>query len=179
VNLKQARKWLGLYFLLTISATGAVILLFGGGDLVPLEEKDVTDSFQVVIPVLLGQLTVIFQWLARQNATERGDRACPVPSWAIRTPPIVGAGIMATAVVMLFVSNQPNMTWIRFGPERFQATLTFVVALLNASTVLLVAKLFPSEDAGFEREIQDTARRHGVAPAGSIVTDPIRQQGNE
>jgi len=145
MKLSEAQKWLGLYFLLITSITGAIILLFGGGDAIPLDEKDVSNSFQIVIPVLLGQLTVIFQWLARHNTNESEDTLCPVPSWAVRTPALVSAGIMALAIVLLFLSNRPNMTWIRFGPARFQATLTFVVALLNASTILLVARLFPTK----------------------------------
>lgn len=147
MTLAQARKWLGLYFLLTTSVTGAVILLFGGGTFVPLDEKEVTNSFQIVIPVLLGQLTVIFQWLGRQNAIAEDDLPCPVPSWAIRTPPIAGAVIMLAGVLMLFLSNSEGTRWLKFGPARFQSTLTFVVALLNASTIVLVARLFPSSPA--------------------------------
>lgn len=145
MTLNDARKWLALYFLITTVSTAGIILLFGGGDLVPLEESDVTNSFEIVVPVLLGQVTVIFQWLARQDIAEAENVSCPLPPWAIRTPPLLAIGVMVLAVVMLFLSNRPETTWIRFGPERFQATLTFVVALLNASTILLVSRLFPSE----------------------------------
>jgi hypothetical protein len=147
MTLTQARRWLGLYFLVTTSLTGAIILLFGGGTIVPLEEKDVTSSFQIVIPVLLGQLAVIFQWLGRQEESSK-DQPCPVPDWAIRTPPILGAIIMLAAIMTLVLSNQQGTKWIKFGPSRFQATLTFVVGLLNASTVVLVGRLFPSSPTG-------------------------------
>ncbi|MFL5354071.1 hypothetical protein [Archangium sp.] len=169
MKLAEAQKWLGLYFLMTTGITGAVILLFGGGTIVPMEEKDVSNSFQIIIPVLLGQLTVIFQWLARQEAVASNDAECPVPAWAIRTPPVLGATIMCAAVVLLFVSNRPGMTWIRFGPNRFQTTLTFVTGLLNASTILLVTRLFPSTAAAH-------AQGENASPLEPEVENPPKEK---
>lgn len=145
MKLSKARRWIGLYFLLSTSTVGAIILLFGGGDVIPLDAPDVTHSFQIIVPVLLGQLSVIFQWISRAEPESATDPECAIPGWAIRTPPIAGSIIIALAVIVLFISNRPETTWVRFSPERFQTTLTFVVALFNVTTILLVARLFPAD----------------------------------
>jgi hypothetical protein len=146
MTISEARKWLGVYFLLVTCITGAIILLLGGGTFIPLEEADVNHSFQILIPVLLGQVTVIFQWIARQGQDAGENDPCPIPAWAIRLPPISAAAIICLSVLTLVISNRPDMRSIRYGPERFMSTLTFAVSILNASTVFLVSRLFPSTE---------------------------------
>jgi hypothetical protein len=142
MTLSEARRWLGLYFLLTTCGAGAVILILGGATFVPLDEADVTHSFEILIPVLLGQLTVIFQWISTQGTALRDDSPSPIPSWAIRAPAVAAIALLVLGITALVLSNLPD-SGLRFTPARFQVLLTFVVSIINASTVFLVSRIFP------------------------------------
>lgn len=135
----QAQRWLGLYFLLLTAFEGSILLLFSGSGLLPLEGEDASSAFQILIPVLIGQMAVIFQWLAGHTPN---DSVCPIPAWAIRTPPIIALFILLAAHVSLVLANN-EQSILKTSPETFKNAVTLAVSILNASTVFLVAKLFP------------------------------------
>ena len=146
MKMAEARRWLALYFLLATAAAGAFLLLFGGSILLPLTPEDSSASFQIIIPVLVGQLTLIFQWIAvSNNAASENDINCPVPGWAIKLPPILALSIFILAVLTLVLSNRPDVN-SSASPSTFKNALTFSITILNASTVFLVARLFPRQD---------------------------------
>jgi hypothetical protein len=108
-----------------------------------LTSADGTASFQILIPVLVGQLTVIFQWIAGvAHDTKDALDPCPIPGWAIRFPPILAVLIVIAATGALSAANSSEST-LKTSPETFKAAITFAVTILNATTVFLVAKLFP------------------------------------
>jgi len=147
MTIKDARKWIAIYFLLTTAATGAFLLLFSGSIILPLGSEDASASFQILVPVLVGQVTVIFQWLALANeAAPENNLPSPVASWAIKLPPILAFAIILTAAFTLALANRADVN-LSTSPGTFKNALTFSVTLLNASTIFLVARLFPHKDS--------------------------------
>jgi hypothetical protein len=147
MSLGDARTWLGLYFLLSTVITGRFLLLFSGSAVLPLTQEDASASFQILIPVLVGQVTVIFQWIATANHSLQDDTVpCPVPNWAIRLPPLLASSVVVVAALVLAISNSAASNW-QASPETFKNAVTFSVTVLNASTIFLVTKLFPSTAA--------------------------------
>lgn len=145
MRIADARKWLAIYFLLTTVITGSFLLLFSGSVVLPLTEEDASACFQILIPVLVGQVTVIFQWIALANANPQDpDETTPIPAWAIKLPPVLALGIVVLATVALAVANAPDINW-NVSPVTFKNAITFAVTVLNASTVFLVARLFPQQ----------------------------------
>ena len=145
MTLGDARRWLALYFMLTTVVVGLYLLLFAKSIALPMTREDANACFQIVIPVLVGQVAIIFQWIATGNAADPEQKLqCPVPSWAIWLPPLLVICIIVIAAAALIVANQPK-SQLSMGPESFKAAITFAVSVLNASTILLVPRLFPKK----------------------------------
>jgi hypothetical protein len=143
MKLKDARRWIAIYFLLTTALTGSFLLLFSGSVLLPLAPEDASASFQILIPVLVGQVTIIFQWLAlANNDPAQNDVESPIPGWAIKLPPALAFAIFVLAAIVLALANRPDLNW-NVSPGTFKNAVTFAVTILNASTMFLVARLFP------------------------------------
>jgi hypothetical protein len=141
----SARRWLGLYFLLASTGLGLFLLLFTGSAILPLDAADGSAAFQILLPVFVGQLTVIFRWIAGiGNEAKDANAACSIPGWAVRIPPILAVTIVVCAAFALAAANSPTST-LKTSPETFKASVTFAVTILNATTVYLVTKLFPGE----------------------------------
>ncbi|WP_313167399.1 hypothetical protein [Massilia oculi] len=136
----QARRWLALYFLILTAALGAYILIAAGTVALPISRQDGNDAFKIIIPVLCGQLTVMFQWLSHIETPD--DRPCPIPVWAIKAPPMICLAILAVAVAVLVAGNPLESSNVGLSTADFKGVLTFIISLLNCSTVYLVARLF-------------------------------------
>ena len=136
----HARRWLALYFLILTGTLGAYVLIAAGSVVLPISRTDGNDAFKIIIPVLCGQLTVMFQWLSHIEAAD--DRPCPIPAWAIKAPPMICVAILFVAVAVLVVGNRMESGNIGLSTADFKGVLTFVVSLLNCSTVYLVTRLF-------------------------------------
>jgi hypothetical protein len=145
MTLDSARTWLGIYFLLTTVLIGCYLLLFSGMVILPLTPTEAGDCFQIIIPVLVGQVTVIFQWIAVTNSgIDDKKELCPIPSWAIKLPPILALLIIVLASIVLIISNDPTKN-LSTSPDTFKHAITFSVTILNATTIYLVTKLFPTK----------------------------------
>lgn len=146
MKIGTARKWIGIYFLLTTVFVGCFLLFFNSSSILPITQEEANSSFQIIIPVLVGQITVIFQWFSL-TTTQPGDieKTSPIPGWLIKLPPLLVLFIIVLATVTLALANSPDST-LSVSPNTFKSAITFSVTLLNASTVFLVTKLFPSQD---------------------------------
>jgi hypothetical protein len=141
---EQARKWLGLYFLLFSAALGGYVLLFAESSLLPLKRVDAGDAFKIVVPVLIGQVTVIFQWIGKLG--QPNSDPCPIPGWAIKGPPIISVALVILGAAIMIAGNRVEGSGWGLSSDGFKSVLTFAISILNASTVFLVARLFPSAD---------------------------------
>ena len=140
MKVSDARRWLAIYFLLITAVTGGYLLIFGDRTfLLPMSRESATSCFQILIPVLIGQITIIFRWISHLTEPEDKEAQSPIPEWAIKLPPILVVLLIAGALIGLVAGN--GKQW-GLAPEGFKSLLTFAVSLLNASTVFLVSKLF-------------------------------------
>jgi len=139
--IKDIRNWLGLYFLTTTSIFGAYVLLAGGSSLLPIERQEAVDTFEIIIPVLLGQLTIIFQWFGANNPSS-DDEIVDMPKWVVKGPPIIVAIILTIAVLVLILGNLGEGKQWAITPDAFKGVVTFCVSLLNATTVFIISRFF-------------------------------------
>lgn len=138
---RDVRNWLGIYFLVVTTASGGYILLFADTRLLPgLTRPNATSIFEIIIPVLIGQLTVIFRWYGNQTSVN-SNAPIDLPTWVVKAPPLLVSLLLAVSVLMLIVGNNREHPW---GPsaESFAAIVTFCVSILNATTIFIVSRFF-------------------------------------
>lgn len=141
----QAQRWLGLYFLIITSVIGVYVLVASETVALPISHAEGAQAFQIIIPMFLGQITVMFRWFGHQDSKHLADLA-PIPTWAIVTPPILAALIIVSAAVALIINNLTSTNGVSgIQTSAFNTAVTLSVGILNASTVFLVTRLFPAE----------------------------------
>lgn len=139
---REVRDWLGIYFLVVTTLMAGYLLILADSFLLPMSKSQANGSLQIIIPLFVGQLTVMFKTflgppLANPNA--RID----IPVWAVKLPPLCVLFLVLMGLVAIIVSNMENAS-LNFGPEEFKALITICVSILNATTIFVVAKYFPS-----------------------------------
>ncbi len=136
----QVRNWLGLYVLFLTVFLGGYSFL-APDYMLPLESSDRTASFEIILPVLIAQISVVYRFFTDADAARRSSLK-DVPTWVVKAPPILVSLLLAVELVLFAVAG------IRRGkppsPETFKGLLTFCVALLNATTVLVITRYFVS-----------------------------------
>ncbi|PSL45407.1 hypothetical protein CLV51_104109 [Chitinophaga niastensis] len=142
MTLESAQRWLGIYFLTTTVLIGCYLLL-STQSLLPLDATSKGDCFKIIIPVFIGQLTIIFQWIANANNPIDKNVISPIPGWAIQLPPFLAILIVLLAGISLVMTKEPSNN-ATTSSETFKNAITFSVTILNATTVYLVPRLFPS-----------------------------------
>jgi hypothetical protein len=139
----EIRDWLGKYFLLTTVLLGGYILLFAGRYTVFLriDRQTGTDCFQIIIPTLIGQLTLIFRFFGT-NQTIDNNAIIPIPSWVVKWPPLLLLGLIIVTIIVMALGNLgPGQTWSPMQ-DQFKLIVTFYVAVLNATSVFVVSRFF-------------------------------------
>jgi hypothetical protein len=162
MKLHEARRWLAVYFLLLTAITGGYLLLFGESPLLPMSKDEAKAGFQILIPVLIGQIAVIFQWVSRLQEQEDLAELSPLPTWSVKLPAVIVAVLIIFGVAVLVIGNSGSGQPIGLSPEGFNGLLTFAVSILNASTIFLVARLFGTPKQATLQDApsaQDAARR--------------------
>lgn len=138
---KDVRNWLGIYFLLITGILGGYLLLFGETVLLPMTKQEAMDVFQIVIPVFIGQLTIIFRWFAGFNTAD-DDEVINIPPWVVQGPPLLVIGILIVALVSMIVGNFYSSQQWTTSPGQFKVIITFCVSILNATTIFIVGGYF-------------------------------------
>jgi len=85
LTIGSVRNWLGSFFLGTTASLGAYIILFQETRLLPVSADDAMSAFQIIIPTLAGQLTIVFKWIA--NPANELEKSIALPRWAVVGPP--------------------------------------------------------------------------------------------
>lgn len=138
----EARSWLGIYFLFVTVGIGAFLILFGGerSFLLPIAAADASAAFEIIVPVLVGQVTLVFQFYAVDEwQSSELRQPARVPAWIVKAPPLLVLGMFVLGVVLLAAGNKGG-----WGPDanQFRHLVTFCVTILNASAVFLVGRFF-------------------------------------
>lgn len=136
----DVRNWLGIYFLLVTGVLGAYLLLFRESPLLPISKADAVDAFEIIIPVLLAQVTMIFRWFSGEQVDEQVTFS--IPRWVVTTPPIMVTAILIVAVGTLVIGNLGGGKRWAPSPDAFKGIVTFCVSILNASSVFIISKYF-------------------------------------
>src|SRR5438046_2050049 len=101
---REVRNWLGIYFLLITGCLGGYILLFSETQLLPMPRSEATAAFQIIVPVLIGQLAIIFRWYASPYLPA-GESTVSVPPWVVKGPPALVVFLMLAAIIQMAVGN--------------------------------------------------------------------------
>jgi hypothetical protein len=137
------RNWPGKYFLGITLVIGGYILLFAETKALPgLSRDQAWKVFQIIVPVLVGQLTIIFRWFGNgQRAQPAEAKVTGIPEWVVKGPPLLTSGFLVLMVALMVVGNNRENPW---GPaaDSVSALVTFVVTVLNATTLFVVAGFF-------------------------------------
>jgi hypothetical protein len=83
----EIQNWLGLYFLLITGILGGYLLLLKETPFLPIRKAEAITSFEILIPVLIGQLTIIFKWYGKDR--NQKDIFVKIPKWVVKAPPIL------------------------------------------------------------------------------------------
>jgi hypothetical protein len=139
----EVRNWLGKYFLLTTVLLGGYILLFSGQytALLRIDRQTGMDCFQIIVPTLLGQLTLIFRFFGSVDRIA-DEEIVPIPGWVVKWPPILLLGLIVATIVVMGLGNVQNgQPWSPLQ-DQFKTIVTFYVSVLNATTVFVVSRFF-------------------------------------
>ena len=139
----EIRNWLGKYFLVITLITGGYILLFAGTKAMPgLSRDEAWKIFQIIIPVLVGQLTIIFKWFGNlTNSAPPPSGMSPIPTWVVKGPPIGTSVLLFFMLLFMIIGNNGENQWGP-TPDAVSGLVTFVVSVLNATTIFVVAGYF-------------------------------------
>lgn len=144
MKISEIRNWLGLYFLIITGILGAYILLCSETPLLPISKAEATSSFEIIIPVLVAQITAIFKWYSVERKVE--DVVVEIPTWVIKGPPIMVTIILLLSITNLVVGNLgEGKTWA-ISPDSFKGVITFCVTLLNATSIFIIMRFFKAEN---------------------------------
>ncbi len=154
---KDVRNWLGIYFLLVTGVFGAYLLLFRESPLLPISKAEAVDSFEILIPVLLAQVTMIFRWFSSEERPE--DSVLSLPRWVVTAPPIMVVVILLISLLTLIFGNLGNGRRWAPSPDAFKGIVTFCVSILNASTVFIVSMYFRRVEPRNPQSVSEPDRR--------------------
>jgi hypothetical protein len=135
------RNWLGLFFLITTGAFGTYVILFGETRLLPIERQAALDTFEIIVPALVGQLTLIFKWYSQDTLPE-DDHLVNLPVWVVKGPPIMVASILSISIVWLILSSHGEKPGGWLDAASFKGIVTFAVTLMNATTFFVLFRYF-------------------------------------
>jgi hypothetical protein len=142
MTITAVRNWLGAFFLGTTAALGAYIILFQETRALPVDTKDATSAFQIIIPTLIAQLTIAFRWIS--DPPPDSDAPIAIPRWAVTGPPIAVGLILVCTLTLLIVDGGRSLN----GGSIFKNSVTFCVSLLSASTAFIVSRVFGNARKG-------------------------------
>lgn len=135
------RSWLGLYVLCLVGFLGGYSFL-APDSILPLEMNDRISAFEIIIPVLVAQVSAVYRFYT-DSTVGRRTALSSLPSWIVIAPPLIVSVLIFTELVLFAVAGIQRLK--PPSPETFKGLLTFCVTLLNASTVLIISKYFDSK----------------------------------
>ena len=140
----EVRNWLGRYFLALLGSLSGYILLFQETPLLPLSKNEATCALQIIMPVLLAQVTLSFRWFATRRG-RRNDAEIGVPRWVVIGPPLLVVALLVSSIVLLIAGNAGEGSHWAPAPSTFRSVVTLCVSILNASTVFVVGAIFRAD----------------------------------
>ena len=171
---RELRNWLGIYFLVVTIFFGGLVLFFPNSVILPIGADVCKEIFEIIMPVLIGQLSMIFSWFGG-NARRNGEREIDLPAWVVKGPPLLVAGLLLTSLIEMSVANAVGSRQWTISPDQFKAIVIFCVTVLNATTGFIVVGSFRGSHASHlhEETAMDTPKASAEPNAGnSQLTEP-------
>ena len=144
---RTVANWLFYYYLTGTVVMGLVLIIFGSGE-ISLQLDDSLGVFAIIIPVFIGQLTIIYQWYTNQavNGDSNMDQNLSISPSLVKIPALVVFGIFLLAITLRAYGIKNDIKIM--GDPQFKQMVTFAMSILNATTVYLVAMFYrPAESA--------------------------------
>jgi len=142
-------NWLFYYYLSSTALLGTVLILFGSENSF-LALKDYSAVFSVLIPVLTGQLTILFQWRANQafRSNHELDKEVNISPSAVIASPIVVTVLFLLAIFLRGFGILYDWKY-QVSESQFRNLIVFVLTILIVTTVYLVILFYhPSSSDG-------------------------------
>lgn len=136
----EVREWVGKYFLFTLAFIAGYIYLFSETPLLPLNRSEALAAGETIIPVFLGQLTIIYRWYFAPDSKDNVGNL-NVPSWLIKGPPIICIFLIVSSVLSMIIANRNPGNWAP-DPESFRRIVIFSVSLLNVTSIIVITRYF-------------------------------------
>jgi hypothetical protein len=133
------RNWLGLYVLILTFGVGLYFFVVPSM-LVPLELSDKVASAEILVPFLVGQVATVFRFFGADRRPKQWRLS--IPTWVVKAPPALVTVILGIQFILMGIGGVTQREELIPHPEAFKASLTFCVALLNASTVYVITLYF-------------------------------------
>lgn len=176
----EIRKWLGAYVLILVVILGAYLFLAGGSWLLPLEAEDVTSTCQIIIPFLLAQVVTVYRFFT-QDRPPRDVGG--MPRFFVKAPLLLATGVMGVAMLAIAVGGYTGAEWTPSGGQ-FKKVVTFVVSLLNASTVFVITRYFEGRPPSDLDQTATLGKETGLAgpgadsnPESKAIVSPVDKGG--
>ena len=152
------RNLLGVFFLGTTTVRGAYIILCQDTAALPISKRDATSAFQIIIPSLIAQVTIVFRWISNPPANVPDKVA--IPAWAVVLPPLLVIAILVGTVILIVTDKGEHHD----AGATFKNIVTFCESLLTATSVFIVARVFGGE--GYRSKRRAAAEKVGSANPG-------------
>ena len=138
MSASEVRNWLGLYVLCLTAFLGGYSFL-APDFLLPLEPGDRTASFEIILPLLIAQISVVYRFFTDPDAGRR-ENLQDMPAWIVKAPLLLVSFLLAVELILFAVAGVQRSK--PPSPEMFKGLVTFCAALLNATTVLVITRYF-------------------------------------
>jgi hypothetical protein len=138
------RNWLGIYVLVLVAFLGGYAFL-APDYLLPLESGDRVAAFEIILPVLLAQVALVFRFYTDEQAN---TRAIPrmLPAWVVKLPLLLVTLLIGIELAMSGIAGVTRQK--PPSPEAFKGLITFCVSLLNVSSIVILSKYFDAGTTG-------------------------------
>ena len=104
MEIKKIRNWLGRYFLILTAFLTIYLIILPETVLLPIGRPEANLSLQIILPVLVGQLTIMFKWYG-SNPSDDETKHIDIPIWVVKGPPIFIALLIGLSLLNMIVGN--------------------------------------------------------------------------
>ena len=140
---ETVRDWLGKYFLIATTAFGGYVFLLSETTLLPVSRDEAHCALQIILPLLVSQLTMVFQWFSGTQK-ESLQSELGISRWVVIGPPICVAVLLGGTIIMMILGNLGGGKSWAPSPATFRVVVTFCVTILTCTTVYVMSRYFSS-----------------------------------
>ena len=148
----EIANWLFYYYLIGTVSMGLILIIIGPENSL-LSLTDNLGVFAIIIPVFLGQVTILYQWFTNQAQKEQIElsKNLNISKNLVKLPPIIVLSIFGLAIILRGF-GRINDWEIQIDESQFKALVTFGMSILNVTSIYLVSLFYRSAEEIIEKE---------------------------